>query len=139
MTGKSALAVLLAIVTLGAVACGGAEPTAASPKSPSKEAPGEEPRTAEEAQDQIDAARAIIDQSVRTEGPVSADAAKSDQPTVKAEQVEAVCAGRCKALASMKRAVDALCRMTGESEARCVSAKRTYDASSTRIADCSCH
>ena len=48
------------------------------------------------------------------------------------------CASPCRALASMRRAVEALCRMTGESDARCTSAHETLATSEGRVASCHC-
>ena len=48
------------------------------------------------------------------------------------------CGGPCRALASMRRAVTALCRMTGNDDARCVEAKHTLADSEGRISPCSC-
>jgi hypothetical protein len=44
----------------------------------------------------------------------------------------------CRALTSMRSAVTALCRMTGNEDARCVDAKRTLADSEGRISPCSC-
>jgi hypothetical protein len=51
---------------------------------------------------------------------------------------EDLCVSPCRALASMKRAVDALCRMTGDADTRCVDAKKTLTDSTTRVATCKC-
>jgi hypothetical protein len=52
--------------------------------------------------------------------------------------VEDRCGSPCRALASMRRAVGALCRMTGDEDARCADAKRTLTESEARISPCSC-
>jgi hypothetical protein len=38
----------------------------------------------------------------------------------------------------MRRAVAALCRMTGEEDARCEDAKKTLNESESRVARCHC-
>jgi hypothetical protein len=48
------------------------------------------------------------------------------------------CGTPCRALVSMRRAVTALCRMTGNDDTRCVDARRTLTDSQARIAPCSC-
>lgn len=48
------------------------------------------------------------------------------------------CASPCRAIASMRRAVTALCRMTGDDDTRCVEAKVTLTDSEKRIHKCSC-
>ena len=49
------------------------------------------------------------------------------------------CASPCRALASMRRAVDALCRMTaGSDDTRCRDAKRTLEDSERLIKACAC-
>lgn len=48
------------------------------------------------------------------------------------------CASPCRAIASMRRAVTALCRMTSDSDTRCVDAKRTLTDSEQRVTACSC-
>lgn len=49
------------------------------------------------------------------------------------------CASPCRALASMRRAVDALCRMlAGSDDTRCRDAKRTLEDSERVVAPCSC-
>lgn len=48
------------------------------------------------------------------------------------------CASPCRAIASMRRAVTALCRMTGDDDTRCVEAKHTLTDSEKRIDGCSC-
>lgn len=55
-----------------------------------------------------------------------------------ASKHEDVCGNPCKAITSMRRAVSALCRMTGEEDGRCVDAKRTLASSEARVASCPC-
>jgi hypothetical protein len=51
---------------------------------------------------------------------------------------ESPCVVPCRALASMRTAVIALCRMTGDDDARCANAKRTLADSEGRARSCSC-
>ena len=48
------------------------------------------------------------------------------------------CSQSCRALSSMRRAVSALCRMTGDEDARCSDAKKTLEQSESRVARCHC-
>lgn len=48
------------------------------------------------------------------------------------------CELACRALASMKRAADAVCRLAGEADPRCTDARRRVSESETRVAACSC-
>jgi hypothetical protein len=41
-------------------------------------------------------------------------------------------------MSSMRRAVDAICRLAGESEQRCIDARATLKTSETRVAGCGC-
>jgi hypothetical protein len=146
----------------GIAACGGAEiapksAPAASPAKVSKDQPAE-PTTIEEAQDQIARARASLespsasarDEAKKTErsepqkgaSPSSsrspqgggASSSREEKPSTEAD----TCGNPCRALASMKRAVESLCRMTGDGDNRCVDAKRTLSESTTRVASCKC-
>ncbi len=149
-----ALSLLSAALALTTAACGGAEPAPA--KAPAYERSREttqdsdgiaEPRTIEEAEEQIAEARAALEPrndekaafepapptSKRPEPPPTPQAGKALR-----EDREDVCRSPCRALASMKRAVSALCRMTGDSDNRCVDAKRTLDESTGRMAHCKC-
>lgn len=60
------------------------------------------------------------------------------QPTETPHEVEDRCTSPCRALVSMRRAVTALCRMTGDTDARCVDAKKTLTDSEGRVSPCSC-
>lgn len=89
--------------------------------------------------------------SARTEQPAKTAAepprASSKKPGAPAEptedgsmqqRVEDRCASPCRALVSMRRAVAALCRMTGDTDTRCVDAKKTLADSEGRVSPCSC-
>jgi len=144
-----ALRCVLTAAAIASAACGGAGP--APSKAPAQEthdrAPDDyalsEPRTIEEAQNQIAQAREMLsaetnatremEASPRAEPPPPQGAA----PSARREREDS-CGSPCRALASMKRAVEALCRMTGDADDRCVDAKRTLDESTGRVASCKC-
>lgn len=48
------------------------------------------------------------------------------------------CDEACLAFASLKRAADAICRLAGDSDARCTRAKRIVDDNETKLKACSC-
>lgn len=62
----------------------------------------------------------------------------SPQPTETPHELEDRCTSPCRALVSMRRAVTALCRMTGDTDTRCVDAKKTLSESEGRVSPCSC-
>jgi len=147
---------VLAVTALSsalAVACGGADAGAPASKSPteSREPVREEvePRTVEEAQEQIARLSASLDKSdVKKAEPATGDntpktetSKPSSATTPQAGATggsEGACGNPCRALMSMKRAVDALCRMTGDTDNRCVDAKKTLTDSTTRVSPCKC-
>ena len=142
--------------------CGGAAPEPAAPSSPAAKSPDDarttgEPGSVEEAQAQIAAARAQLggagsDSSPNRFAPApgAAPAAGTSPPPASSPAAPPAadsstrpssqdrCGGPCRALSSMRRAVTALCRMTGNDDARCADAKRTLVESEGRIAPCSC-
>jgi hypothetical protein len=158
------LALASGFMALVACACGGAAERAGMPesKSPGDAPRSPEPTTIEEAEQQIAAARAELagsndasrfaqEPSAPAPPPPPPAAESSTSPSSptsrpshpprasKATQnTDDRCASPCRALASMRRAVTALCRMTGNDDARCVDAKRTLTDSQARIAPCSC-
>ena len=54
------------------------------------------------------------------------------------ESKRAQCMNPCRALASIKRASEALCRMTAEADERCISARKTLVSAAERTASCAC-
>jgi hypothetical protein len=75
--------------------------------------------------------------------PTDADAAEeSKSATTEADTTTAspppACVTPCKAIASMRRSVDALCRLAGETDARCVDARGTLQRSEQKVARCGC-
>ena len=141
------------LTSLALAACGGAgvPPPAAAPQADTA-GDEREPTSIAEAQDQIDRARAALEarpgaaaeetpaaehDAVREpEAAPSTDAAGPRQE--RSVSPADACASSCRALSSMRRAVTALCRMTGQEDARCSEAKRTLDASASRAATCTC-
>ncbi len=143
----------LGVLGILTAACGGAADSAAPPKSPAQEsappqdslkAQDAEPSTIEEAQAQIARAQSDLDAT----GTSSAGGAaatpqqetKPSEPRPKTERpaVDA-CASPCRALASMRRAVNALCKMTGDTDNRCTDARRTLSDNESKVTPtCKC-
>jgi hypothetical protein len=48
------------------------------------------------------------------------------------------CASACRAFASLDRAAGAVCRLAGESDARCLRAKQSVKENAQRVASCDC-
>jgi hypothetical protein len=48
------------------------------------------------------------------------------------------CVMPCRAIASMRRSVAALCRLSGEDDPRCVNARKTLEEGERRVARCGC-
>ena len=152
MTSARRSLLLFCVASLLVAACGGA-PDAKAPESMVSE-----PSTVEEAQAQIARARSELggDPSPR----VSADAAPATPPppppapapqasrqtedqkktmeSAPSGAAEGQCSSPCRALASMRRAVTALCRMTGDEDARCRDARKTLQSSEARVTPCAC-
>jgi hypothetical protein len=130
-----------------ATACGGAAAESSGKAPASATQPFEpEPSTIDEAQRAIDRARAQLEPAPSEAAPATPSSTgtapptggSAGAPTSSEEAGGGACADACRALGSMKRAVEALCRMTGEGEPRCVAARRTLSDSVTRVARCSC-
>lgn len=146
------LTVLLATLALASAACGGAADSAPAkaPAQEQRDRPADdelpEPRTIEEAQDRIARARVALEGKGDAKAASEAPRAERLEPPSPSPQGgaspqqdrDSVCGSPCRALASMKRAVEALCRMTGDTDNRCVDAKRTLDESTNRVASCRC-
>ena len=147
------LTFLLAALAVATAACGGADSTPA--KAPAQERHDKaledealsEPRTIEEAQDRIAQASAALEakgdakassESAPQAEPPTAPQGGATAPGAPRREREDTCGSPCRALASMKRAVEALCRMTGDTDDRCVDAKRTLGESTSRVASCRC-
>lgn len=59
-------------------------------------------------------------------------------PTQQTDAQSSPCATGCKALASMQRATDSICRMTSESDERCVNARKKVTDSTAKLSGCGC-
>jgi hypothetical protein len=155
---SSAVISSIALAMVALVGCGGAAAEAGAPAAKSPEAVGtREPGSIDEAQAQIAAAQAQLGggagmgssestSSVPGATPSPSPAAPRSPSTSPAPPAadaarsitENRCGSPCRALASMRRAVAALCRMTGNEDTRCSDAKRTLVESEGRVAPCSC-
>lgn len=141
------LRALFGFVLLGLSAACGAAPMAKAP-APMKVEPTEpEPTTIEEAQAQIERARAQTGERVSVgadQAPPAAPPGPTTQssesgPSYGAQKTESGgCVDACRAIASMRRAVGVLCRLAGEDDARCTDAKKTLGESERRVARCGC-
>jgi hypothetical protein len=162
-TVRFASLLVLATSTATLAACGGAAgERAPAAKSPSN-VPVSEPSSVEEAQEQIAAAKADLARAsaggvsgssslAPSLAPPAADSSTAEPSAVpkapsrpgasesskSARTADDRCSMPCRALTSMRTAVTALCRMTGNDDARCADAKRTLADSEGRIAPCSC-
>ena len=119
--------------------CGAAKESshpAASPANDARSPPAggtsAEPATVEEAE------RAIADAKDRLSGNRSAaDVAKGPSEPMSGSAARE-CQTPCNAIASMKRAVGALCRLTGDDDTRCRDARQTLKDSEARASACVC-
>lgn len=158
---------LFLVIGLGSAAllaaCGGAESAPAkAPAMKSEPADEREPASVAEAQEQIERLSADIAGIDRKKAEAAADndssagastgaggtsstatARPSSPPGVREETASTKpadsCGQSCRALSSMRRAVSALCRMTGDEDARCSDAKKTLSQSESRVAQCHCN
>lgn len=111
-----------------------------------------EPSTIEEAQARLDQEEARLKRLALTRketyaspppsAPVPAATATVDAPPAspqaggKAE--EGGCQDACRALSSMKRAADTICRLAGPEDARCQTARRRVHEGEERASTCGC-
>ncbi|HVH42004.1 MAG TPA: hypothetical protein VM925_06660 [Labilithrix sp.] len=139
--GTTKRTLFLWLVAEAGVACAGADAKPARAPAMSTD-----PLTVEEAQEQIAQAQRTLAPAgeARDERPTSPAAEPAPAPSSETSdaqreaKAEDPCATRCRALASMKRAVVALCRMTGDDDGRCTDAKRTLTESTARVSSCRC-
>jgi hypothetical protein len=142
--GGAGLVILLA-------ACGGGAAIAPETKAPASAAPDAAdaaPTTIASAQAQIARSRAELQERGDLPADTGLPKAQSapgrapsvptseDRPAVKIE--DGRCAPSCRALASMRSAVRALCRLTGTSDDRCIDAQHTLTESERRVFPCPC-
>jgi len=123
--------------------CAANEAAAPAPAAPAAKEESREPTSIEEAQAQLERARAQL----RGQAPLApttattgaaAESAPAGGATPTAESPPSRCGNACGAMSSMRRAVDAICRMAGETDARCADARRTLKDSETKVAGCGC-
>jgi hypothetical protein len=139
-------------------------PASTAPASPREEAP---PQTIEDAQAQLARARQDLDRSVAfapssaqpAQAGAATEATPSSTPTRPPADVSATgsdrqnagtgggaapppppspCEQACRALSSMKRAKEAICRMAGDSDARCTDATKAVADGEARVTQCKC-
>jgi hypothetical protein len=150
------LAVPLGVAAVGASGCAANDAGGAAPAAPatqdfekSRTAGEPEPATIEDAQAQLERARAALAGWAPGAGP--AGTATGTTQDLEQKKTEATAGGEpagaregdrcttaCSAMASMKRAVDAICRMAGDADARCTSARKTADESQAKVVGCGC-
>lgn len=130
-------------------ACGAAAPAAVSP---STEEP--EPATLEDAKAQLARAKASLGGSgsgatVAPAAPAERSGVSTGDSDVKRtlpapqknageDRAESSCPTACNAIRSMRRAVAAICRMAGDTDAACIDARHTLVTSEDRVARCGC-
>jgi hypothetical protein len=146
---RCARAAAVGILVAAASGCA-AEKAAAPAPEPAGVQKSEEaqPATIEEAQAQLERARAQLGgrgplggAPGGAPGPTSTTQAAPPSAAVSQESErtrEAPCVTPCRAIASMRRAVDAICRMAGEQDARCADARKTLGESAGKVAACGC-
>lgn len=151
----------LVAVAIALAACGGsAPPPASAPAHAKDDSPSggaaaddvaltREPTSVEEARAQIARAEADLRGSLESskkaesERPEEKPSASPPPPAPPARESKALseapsCRTPCQALRSMRRAVDALCRMTGDTDGRCLDARKTLATSEVRAVTCGC-
>jgi hypothetical protein len=154
----ASIVVLASSAVVALAACGGAAESAPPQNAPRYEEP--EPTSVEDAQRQIARARAELGGPGAGAAPSDTATPSADSATTKREpaapppppptskpakateegpsRASDTCQSPCRAIASMRRAVTALCRMTGDEDARCTDAKKTLADSETKLAPCGC-
>lgn len=140
----------LSMTTLAACGGGADAPAKAPSQGQAHADEASEPRSIEEANEHIARARADLEPLTSTPGAeammIEPQEGASSRPQAAPpgggpsgkRGVDDVCARPCRALASMRRAVEALCRMTGDGDERCTEAKRTLSESARRASSCRC-
>ena len=136
-----------ALVAL-AVGCGGAykEPstTPTTPQPTPSARPAEpdtpEPTTVDEALEQIRVAKGRLTPP-HDAAPTKPTAQPGPHPAPGTQEplhAGSACGDGCRAITSMRRAVTALCRMTGDDDARCKDARETLQSREAKLASCGC-
>ena len=144
-------------VATALVACGGAAESSA-PKSPSSvEGPAgaAEPQTVEEAQAELERARAALGAPGTGASGLAGAAAPSASPPSSSTtapapvapqmvpqgggaQAATTCSEVCRAVTSMHHAKDAICRLAGPTDPRCADAKKKVADGDAQAVSCSC-
>ncbi len=124
-----------------------ASPTTTSPSSlgPAGE-PDEGPLTTlPDAERALAAAATELDAALRAAAPEAPPPSGRAAPKASAGGAEwspagavSGCEAACRALASLRRAAEAVCRLTAADDRRCVEARATVSRSETRAAACQC-
>ncbi len=142
-------ATVAASLAIAVAACGGAPMS--SPKSPAERVEAD-PATVEEAQARIDrdlqalggggggsmglTAPAEPAPQKHTDAPPAAP--PPEPSSTDADGATDVCASSCRALASMRRSVEVLCRLAGDGDERCTKARSTLSESEARVSSRAC-
>lgn len=145
----------LFFVAAAIAACGGASEGAA-PKAPSsvEATPTQEPQTVEEAQAELERARAALSgtgagagatagATPATPPPINTAAPPAPvspqvAPAAGGAQPTSTCDSVCRAITSMHHAKDAICRLAGPTDPRCADAKKKVADGDAQAASCSC-
>ena len=133
-------AIAFGIAGLALVACGGAAPDAQAPMAPSS-AGEAAPASLEEASQELDRSEGELQRLLGGGGATQSDAKKgadAEAPVAPAATAAPLgggepCGAACRALASMQRAVDHLCGLAGEGEARCQGARARVASAAERV------
>jgi hypothetical protein len=104
----------------------------------------------ESAQAELEHARVELNRALSARAPraksgggapaAASRGAAADAAPAKAEKksAESSCATACRAFASLERAADAVCRITGEKDGRCAHAHAVVSDAKQRLAVCTC-
>lgn len=154
--GRALVVVLVSVPLVSLVGCGASSKGAASPYT----AP--EPKTMDEAESQLAAAERDLgggapSSATPAEAAPAGGATQSDQPKMAtppepresvhaeasgsssgSEEAPSPCETPCRAIASMRNAVRAICRIAGDADPKCTDAKGRLSASEARISSCGC-
>jgi len=121
---------------------------------PSQPARDPEPSTIEEAQARLDQEEARLKRVAPTKKetyaspppsapapaptPVATAGAPPASPQAGGKAEEGGCQDACRALSSMRRAADTICRLAGPDDARCQTARRRVHEGEERASTCGC-
>ncbi|MDB4945663.1 MAG: hypothetical protein JWP97_5197 [Labilithrix sp.] len=128
----SYLALFSALLASVLAACGGPPAESAPTRMPT---PEREPTTVAEAQARIARAEEML---AGVAAPRAAQVESADSGSANRSVAADPCSERCRALTSMRSAVAALCRMTGDLDPRCDDARKTLTDNEARVGACGC-